>query len=51
MQTKEQLQQIVLQLKARKYELIKEQEIIDTELARHIGKLEMLLELEKEKSV
>ncbi len=26
MQTKEQLQQIVLQLKARKYELIKEQE-------------------------
>ncbi len=48
MQTKEQLQQIVLQLKARKLELNEEQTIIDRELYRYLGKMERLFEEEKE---
>ena len=50
MQTKEQIQQIILQLKARRFELTKEQEIVDSELSRNIGKFEILSELKNESS-
>ncbi len=48
MQTKEQIQQIILQLKARMMELNEEQKMIERELYRYLGKMERLLEEEKE---
>jgi len=47
MQTKEQIQQIVVKLKARTLELNEEQKVVERELYRYIGKLETLIEMEK----
>ncbi|MDW7726994.1 MAG: hypothetical protein SCH70_07765 [Candidatus Methanoperedens sp.] len=47
MQTKEQLNQIITSLKARKFELQEEQKIVDMQLAMHTGMLSILLEVEK----
>ena len=47
MQTKEQIQQIIVQLKARTLELNEEQKVIERELYRYIGRLETLIEIEK----
>ncbi len=51
MKSKEELQQYILQLKGRKLELDEEQKMVNNELMRAIGQMEVLLDIEKQKEL
>jgi hypothetical protein len=51
MQSKEEINDLIIRLKARKSELVEEQKLVEMQLAINVGKFEILSQLEQEKSI